>query len=257
MAYVLIPHLDPAHRSIMSEILSRTSPVPVKEAQDGLQVKPNHAYVISPNATMTIEEEKLKLVPRDGGRGGKHECIDHFMVSLAKQYHEKAIGIVLSGTAADGSLGIEAIKSEGGITFAQDESAEFPDMPRNAISTGCVDFVLPPESIALELSNISRHPYLLHPPLPPAPEEKPGLPDFHRDRIFGLLRAVTGVDFAQYKQTTIERRIHRRMAIRKIEDLGGYVRYLEDNPSEVRALHDEVLINVPSFFRDPEAFEVL
>ena len=257
MAYVLIPHLDPGHRSIMSEILSRTSPVPVKEAQEGLQVEPNHAYVISPNTVMTIEEERLKLAPRELAHGGKHECIDHFMVSLAKQYREQAIGIVLSGTASDGSIGVETIKSEGGITFAQDESAEFSDMPRNAIATGCVDFVLPPESIALELSKISRHPYLLHPPPSVAPEAKHAPPDPNRERVFGLLRAVTGVDFAQYKQTTIERRIARRMAIRKIDTLPGYVHYLEDHPPEVRALHDELLINVTSFFRDPEAFEIL
>jgi two-component system CheB/CheR fusion protein len=257
MAYVLIPHLDPAHKSIMSEILSRTTQMPIQEAQDGLEVKPDHAYVISPNALMTISEEKLKIVPLDSGTARKHESIDHFMVSLARQYREKAIGVVLSGTASDGSLGIETIKSEGGITFAQDESAEFTNMPRNAIATGCVDFVLPPEKIAEELSKISKHPYVLRSPPPSIAEALSGPPNPDHERIFSLLRATTGMDFAQYKKTTIERRIARRMALQKVEDVRSYVRYLEDHPPEIRALHDELLINVTSFFREPEAFEVL
>ncbi|HEX7899652.1 MAG TPA: chemotaxis protein CheB [Planctomycetota bacterium] len=253
LAYVLIPHLDPSHPSIMSDILSRTTPMPVKEAQDGLPVEADHAYVISPNTIMTIADGKLRLVPRGLGPHAKHECIDHFMVSLARHYREKAIGVVLSGTASDGTAGIEAIKAEGGITFAQDESAEFGDMPRNAIETGCVDFVLSPEGIARELSRIGRHPYVARarPPDPPRPA------DGDHDKLFGLLRATTGVDFAQYKQSTIERRIARRMAIHKMEAFADYARFLEKTPLEVRALHDELLINVTSFFREPEAFDVL
>lgn len=257
MAYVLIPHLDPTHESLMSELLSRTAKISIQEVDPGMRVEPGHAYVIRPNTIMTIADERLHLVPRHALRGTKHECINHFMVSLAQAYRERAIGVILSGTASDGSLGIETIKSEGGVTFAQDESAEFKDMPRNAIATGAVDFVLPPEGIARELERISRHPYLAH-PQPALFGESGGKPvDGDLGKTFLLLKGATGVDFAHYKRTTVERRIARRMAIAKIEKLSDYERHLEDNPQEVRILHDELLINVTSFFREPEAFGAL
>ncbi len=257
MAYILIPHLDPSHQSLMSELLSRATKIPVQQVEPGARVEPGHAYVIRPNAIMTIAGGRLNLVSRDAIPGTRHDCINHFMVSLAQGYHERAIGVVLSGTASDGSLGIEAIKSEGGVTFAQDESAEFKEMPRNAIATGSVDFILPPEGIARELEQISRHPYLAHSAPAPLSKAQEGPIEEDLEKMFLLLKGTTGVDFAQYKRTTVERRIARRMAVAKVEKLSDYVRHLEDNPQEVRVLHDELLINVTSFFREPEAFLAL
>ena len=188
---------------------------------------------------------------------GRHLPIDHFLRSLAEDQGARAIGVILSGTASDGTLGLKAIKAEGGITFAQEpESARYDGMPRSAIAAGCVDFVLPPEGIANELSQISRHPYigLMQPeeaaPLVQAREEEFG-------RIFHLLRSATGVDFTYYKKTTIKRRIARRMALHKIEQVKTYVKYVEAHREELDALYHDILINVTSFFREPDVFRAL
>ncbi|HEY3492200.1 MAG TPA: chemotaxis protein CheB, partial [Solirubrobacterales bacterium] len=257
MAFVLIPHLDPTHESMMVPILSKSTRMPVKEVTEGLAVESNHVYVIPPNATMILEGGILRLVPRSKV---KHECIDYFMISLANELAGKAIGVVLSGTASDGTEGCTAIKAEGGITFAQDEaSAKFPQMPKNAVAAGCIDVVLPPKRIAEELALVSRHPYLAASGTPVDAESPAGEAQDRQvmSKVFRLLRSATGVDFAHYKQGTIRRRLNRRMALRKSQGLNQYFRFLEENPSEVRALHDEVLINVTSFFRDPETYESL
>ncbi|WP_414543439.1 chemotaxis protein CheB [Nostoc sp. CCY0012] len=256
MAFVLIQHLSPHQKSLLTEILSRTTSMPVVEAQDDLVVKPNHVYVIPPNAVMTITEGRLKLSPRQQVRG-QVMTVDSFFRSLAEERGNKAIGVVLSGGDADGSRGLETIKGAGGITFAQcDSSAKVPSMPNTAIASGNVDFVLTPQQIAEELAKISTHPYIIHPTPVKAVDTLIEGGDALTN-IFSLLRTATGVDFNHYKQTTLKRRILRRMILYKLERLEDYVPYLQDNPAEVKALYQDVLITVTSFFRDPEAFEAL
>ncbi|MDF5706715.1 MAG: chemotaxis protein CheB [Nostoc sp. S4] len=256
MAFVLIQHLSPNQKSLLSEILSGITQMAVSEVKDGTVVQPNHVYVIPPNAKMTISEGVLKLSPRPKTRG-HFMTVDAFFISLAEERGSKAIAVVLSGGDADGARGLEVIKGAGGITFAQcEETARVSSMPNTAIASGYVDFILPPEAIAEELIKISRHPYVASKtPVQPTealPEEGDAL-----SSIFGLLRNSTGVDFSFYKQTTLKRRILRRMILYKLERLEDYVRYLQENTGEVSALYQDVLISVTCFFRDSEAFEAL
>ena len=157
MGFVLVQHLDPDHESALTEILSRATALPVHEVTNKLRVQPNHVYIIPPNTCMSIASGVLKLRARQEQGRTPHHSIDFFLESLAKDQHERAIGIILSGTASDGTLGLEAIKGENGITFAQDESAKYDSMPRSAVAAGCVDFVLSPENIARELAGIAKH----------------------------------------------------------------------------------------------------
>lgn len=256
MGFVLIQHLDPKHESLLSEILSRTTQMPVFEVKDGMAVEPNHIYVIPPNTTMTISQGGLRLTPREKDRR-PFMSIDAFFSSLAVDRGNKSIGVVLSGGDGDGSKGLEAIKEVGGIAFAQSEnSAQVSSMPNTAIATGHVDFILPPEKIAEKLADISRHPYVTSlnsiVPIEQSPDGTDAL-----STIFSLLRTATKIDFTHYKHTTIKRRIFRRMALYRLEELEDYVRYLHENPAEVQALYQEILINVTSFFRDPDVFETL
>ena len=165
LALVLVQHLDPGHESLLAKLLSKATAMPVAEVEEGMPVEPNHVYVIPPNKTMGIRNGTLHLMAR-GEPAAKHLPIDYFLASLAEDRGNRAIGVILSGTASDGTMGLKAIKTEGGITFAQDlKSAKYDGMPRSAIAAGCVDFVLPPEGIARELARIGRHPYLgLEPP---------------------------------------------------------------------------------------------
>jgi two-component system, chemotaxis family, CheB/CheR fusion protein len=206
MGFVLVQHLDPGHDSALTELLGRATSLPVSQVRDKTRVEPNHIYVIPPNTNMAIEQGVLRLQPRPAG-GAPHHSIDYFFESLAHDQHECAVGVVLSGTASDGTLGLEAIKAESGITFAQDDSAKFDSMPRSAIAAGCVDFVLPPEGIARELARIARHPYVLGESelcLDKArvPAEKPRVPSGHKDeeqglkKILSALRSRSGVDFS-------------------------------------------------------------
>jgi two-component system, chemotaxis family, CheB/CheR fusion protein len=256
MAFVLIQHLSPNQKSLLSEILSRTTEMPVEEVQDGMSVEPNHVYVIPPNAKMTISQGVLKLSPREKTRG-HFMSVDAFFVSLAEERGSKAIAVVLSGGDSDGTRGLEVIKAAGGITFAQcEETAKISCMPNTAIASGCVDFILTPEKIAEELTKISRHPYVASKTLVKSTEVLPENKDA-LSTIFSLLKAATRVDFTHYKQTTLKRRILRRMILYKLERLQDYVRYLEKNPGEVSALYQDLLITVTNFFRDSEAFEAL
>jgi two-component system, chemotaxis family, CheB/CheR fusion protein len=256
MAFVLVQHLDPSQKSLLTEILARTTQMPVQEVQDGTTVQPNHVYVIPSNTTMTIAQGVLHLQPREKNRKVSMS-IDRFFCSLAADRGDKTIGVILSGGDGDGSKELAAIKAAGGITFAQSEdSAQVSSMPNTAIATGYVDFILPPAEIAEKLASISRHPYVKN-LLPTAPTaELPGGKDA-LSKIFSLLRATTRVDFTYYKHTTIKRRIFRRMALYRLEQFDDYVRYLQENPTELQALYQEILINVTSFFRDAAAFEVL
>jgi two-component system, chemotaxis family, CheB/CheR fusion protein len=260
MAFVLIQHLDPKQKSLLREILSRATTMPVLEVQDGMAVEPNCVYVIPPNTKMAIAQGQLHLTPRDKARGMVRP-VDTFFLSLADDLGSKAIAIVLSGGDGDGSRGLEAVKGAGGITFAQrEDSAQFSSMPNTAVATGHVDFILSPQAIAEELANISRHPYVAHPTpdLEADGYPSPGLEgETTLQTIFTLLRTATNIDFTLYKHTTLKRRILRRMVLYRLQNLEDYVTYLREHPAEVQALYDDVLINVTSFFRDPLAFETL
>lgn len=256
MAFVLIQHLDPVHQSQLAPILSKNTVMPVTEVRDTPIVEPNHIYVIPPNTSMTIEHGQLRLTPR--GEVVPHLSIDCFFRSLAADRHERAIGVLLSGTGFDGTAGLAEIKAAGGITFAQDEkTAKYPDMPQHAASSGCVDFVLSPDAIATELARIGCHPYLAVPrPIETPPQSPPDL-DTGFQHILTLLRSHSGVDFGDYRDQTIRRRIARRMALLRIESLQEYADRLENNRPELDALYRDILINVTSFFRDAEVFEAL
>jgi two-component system CheB/CheR fusion protein len=256
MAYVLVQHLDPKHGSVMQQILSRTTRLPVTEVKQGTQVETDHVYVIPPNTELTVHDGILRLEARRLTHG-MHMPIDHFFQSLAQDAAERAICVVLSGTGSDGTAGCNAVKAAGGIVFAQDErSAKYDGMPRSAINTGCADFILPPNQIARELARIGQHPYIaqavaetsMHPDLPAGDD---------LDTLFFLLHKSTGVEFAHYKHTTLQRRIRRRMVLQKFDKLKDYVRFVKKTPAELDELYRDVLIHVTGFFREPEAFEGL
>lgn len=251
-AFVFIQHLD-SHP--LTEFLSRETLMPLLEAADAMPVEPNHVYVVPSDANLAILHGVLYLMPRQEEHG-QHLSIDYFFNSLARDKGNKAIGVILSGTASDGIFGLKAIKAEGGITFAQDEaSAKYDGMPHGAIAAGCVDFAMPPENIAQELARIARHPYLAHAKTASFEPFSEGADDI--GKVFILLRRHSGVDFTHYKRATIQRRIKRRMLLQRLENLQQYIKYLESNPAEVDALYDDLLINVTTFFRDPEAFAAL
>ena len=269
MGFVLVQHLDPQHASALTQILARTTAMPVREVTNHLRVEPNHVYIIPPNTALGISGGVLKLQPRSKAPAPPRS-IDFFFEALAQDQRERAIGVILSGTATDGTLGLEAIKAEGGITFAQDESARHDSMPRSAIGAGCVDFVLPPEAIARELARIARHPSLagLGRKLPVAASGETALPargspvagleeKTGYQQILRLLRNHTGVDFSLYKETTIHRRIMRRTVLNKQNTFESYAGFLQGNPKELDALYLDALINVTSFFRNADAFAVL
>jgi two-component system CheB/CheR fusion protein len=254
MAYVLVLHLDPARESKVTEILARTTTIPMLQAKEGMRVESDHVYVIPPNCEMTIDHWVLHLRGREPHRSA-NTTIDTFLRSLAVAHGSDAIGVILSGTASDGTLGLEAIKGEAGITFAQEPaSAKYDGMPASAIASGCVDFILTPVGIAREIARIRQHPYITD-RLNPDAQEPGGESDMAQ--IFRLLRRLTTVDFSGYKSPTIGRRIQRRMALQKIERLSDYGKLLHRDSREVDALYKDLLINVTSFFRNPEAFAAL
>jgi len=256
MAFVLVQHLDPKHHSILTELLARKTAMSVEEVSDGLPVKGNHVYVIPPNASMSISEDVLHLGPREESRG-MHMPVDNFMRSLAEQKGNRAIGVILSGSGSDGTLGMAEIQAHGGVTFAQDEStAKYYGMPRSVVVSGCVDYVLPPKGIAREVTRIARHPYVAQRSLPGAADGL-AVAGVGLEAIFQLLRKATGVDFTHYRQTTIMRRIQRRMVVHKIDKIKEYAKFVQKNSAEVKALYQDMLINVTSFFRGPRVFEAL
>ena len=256
MAFVLVQHLAPTKDSILAELLSKETSMPVREVQDGMTVEPDHVYVIPPNTALTVFHGVLRLLPRTE-TPALHMPIDFFFRSLAEDQGQHAVGIILSGTGSDGSLGIRDIKAAGGIVLSQDEqSAKYSGMPKSAVATGAVDFILPPDEMAAELKRISIHPVMtLLTAMKPGPLLSAREDDLNK--IFMRIRTVTGIDFTYYKQATILRRINRRMLLHKIGSLEQYVRYLQENPAEVGVLYQDILINVTSFFRDPETFTAL
>ena len=255
MAFLIVQHLGPGHASMLAEIISKKTPMPVTEATEGHAVEPNHVYVIPPNTSMTIAGGKIALRPRNDAQGLPLP-VDDLLRSLAKDRGAHAIGVSLSGSGSDGALGIQAIKEEGGITFAQDEaSARFSGMPQAAIKLESVDFILPPQEIARELARIARHPFLS--PEPATVEGSSAADAACMTRIFHLMNKSCNMDFTNYKSGTVKRRMARRMALSSIQSLETYSAFLETNPGEVKALCQDFLIHVTSFFRDPEIFEEL
>lgn len=252
LAFVVIQHLASGQESMLSEILSRSTKMKVQKIQNGMQIQPNHVYVIPSGKILTLEKGVLKLQPK----GLFLKTIDEFLRSLATDRKTQAIGIVLSGTGTDGTEGLQLVKVEGGITFAQDpKSAQYPDMPRNAIEAETVYFVLPPEKMGEELCRIASHPQIVRNEIETA--KHPLETKDNAQTIFGLLKASFGVNFANYKPATTNRRISRRMVISKIETAQEYVAHLKTNPNELQSLFDDLLISVTSFFREPQTFEVL
>ncbi len=254
MAFVLVQHLAPDHNSILTELIRRYTRMSVFEVEDGMQVQPNCTYIIPPNRDMAFLNGTLQLLEPLAPRG-RRLPIDFFFRSLAQDQHRRAICIVLSGTGSDGTLGVRAIKGEGGMVMVQTpDSTEFDGMPRSAIATGLADYELPPAEMAAQLIAYVAHAFG-KPPLA-AGAATPQVESAMK-KVFVLLRAQTGHDFSQYKPSTIQRRIERRMAVHQIDALDGYVKYLQQTPPEVEALFRDMLISVTSFFRDGEAFWVL
>jgi two-component system CheB/CheR fusion protein len=255
MAFVLVQHLDPDHPSLLTTLLGRTTAMAVEEIQDGVRIQPNHVYVIPPNTSLSLAEGALRLAPRSGR--SRHLPIDDFFFSLADEQQRLAIGVILSGTASDGAEGIRAIKARCGITFAQnEESAQFRGMPQAARATGAVDYIRTPVEIAQELVRIGRHSYVVGSGDPQTSEVLPE-GQVEIQKIYQLVERVTHVDFALYKQTTVRRRIGRRMIVHRCETVADYLVLLQQSMDEVHELYKDILICVTSFFRDPAAFQAL
>ena len=254
MAFVLVQHLAPGHKSILTELLGRYTRMPVSEAKDGVVVRPNQVYIIPPNCDMAFLGGALHLLEPTALRGLRLP-IDFFFRSLAKDQRERAIGIILSGTGSDGTLGVRAIKGEAGMIMAQvPTSTEYDGMPRSAIDTGLVDYELPPAEMPARLIAYAAHAFGKAGMARPAPTPKA---ESALNKIFILLRDQTGHDFSQYKPSTIHRRIERRMIVHQIETIAGYVKYVQQTPTEVEALFRDLLIGVTNFFRDPQVFQVI
>jgi two-component system, chemotaxis family, CheB/CheR fusion protein len=252
MAFVLVQHLDPLHKSILSDLLGRYTTMKVMEVRDEIRVEPNKVFVIPPNRYMAIMHRKLHLLEPTETHGLRTP-IDFFFRSLAEDQKEKAICIVLSGTGTEGALGLRAVKGEGGMAMVQDPaSSKYDGMPRHALATGLADYVLTPQEMPGQLLAYVRHAIVQPPATVPNVKEGDLL-----EKVFILVRAQTGHDFSFYKKNTILRRIDRRMAVNQISRLRDYVSYLQENPREADTLFKELLIGVTSFFRDKEAFEAL
>ena len=252
VGFVVITHMDPFKKDIMHDIIRRYTDMPVEQAQNDTKVLPNHIYVIPPNTDMTISGGVLKL-GEPSTKKGVRMPIDVFLRSLAEDQREKSIALIFSGMGTDGVLGIKAIKEKNGTVMAQDPAeAKFDSMPQSAINTGMVDYVAPANDLPEQLREFVINYHLL---LSRKPEERHAPSNI--ERILKIVRQRTGHDFTEYKQSTVFRRIERRMTVHQIRDLDGYIDYLKGHPEETELLFKELLIGVTSFFRDPEAFEVL
>ncbi|HKC37720.1 MAG TPA: chemotaxis protein CheB, partial [Chitinophagaceae bacterium] len=250
MAYVYVQHISPTHESLLPEILERKTRMVVEKTEAEMRIEKDHVYVIPPNKIITINDGTLKLKPRPEREN--FYPIDSFFISLADTYKENAIGILLSGTGTDGTLGLKSIKTEGGITFSQDDTARYQDMPHHAAELGYADFIMSPEKIASQLSLFKDHNLS-------ALREQNQLLDNDTDmrKIEVIMHSKRNVDFSHYKKTTIHRRILRRMVLHRLKTLGDYARLLKENNTEVNALYQDLLISVTNFFRDPGVSDAL
>lgn len=249
MAFVIIQHLAPDHKSLLSEILSKYTTMPVIEAEEGMKVKRNHVYMIPPKYNLEINADVLHLHEYDHTK--INHPVDIFFRSLAKSYENRAVAVILSGTGSDGTNGIRSIKERNGVIIVQSpESAKFDGMPRNAISTGFVDLIQSPDSIAREMTHIASS-------MMNTGRQIQATDDDLMMQVFSILKKQTNINYKYYKKTTILRRIERRMVVTHNRNLQEYVTYLNNNPDEAKILAKEVLIGVTNFFRDPDYFEVL
>lgn len=254
MAFVLVQHLAPDRKSMLTEIIQRCTQLPVFEVEDGVIVQPNCIYIIPPNRDLAFVKGSLQLLEPSAPRGHRFP-IDFFFQSMAQALQERAIGIILSGTGSDGTEGVRVIKEAGGMIMAQKPgSSEYDGMPRSVIATGLVDYELPPAEMPGKLmAYVSQTPAKqLHSASLPTQDAEGTL-----KKVFSLLRNHSGHDFSQYKSSSVGRRIERRMAVHQIESIEGYVQYMQQTPEEVEALFRDLLIGVTHFFRDPEAFKAL
>jgi two-component system, chemotaxis family, CheB/CheR fusion protein len=253
MGFVVVQHLEPTRKSLLSELLGKHTAMPVIEIEDGMAVQPDHVYVIVPGRTLLIENGILRLTEPVQSDGRRHP-IDHFFTSLAMDRKTGAIAIVLSGAASNGSAGIQDIKLSGGMCIAQaPETAKFDSMPRHAIASGAADYVLAPADMPSVLMRYARHPYVdgdADKAIASASKSTFG-------DVLTLIRARDGLDFRRYKHTTLTRRTYRRMGLAGLESLDGYLTRLRDDPAELQALVHDMMINVTGFFRDAEAWEAL
>lgn len=255
MAYVYLQHQSPDFESKMVEMLAKKSKVPVLQVEDKMPIEPDFFYVVPPGKEVTVEDGELRMIKRADMHD--HLPINHFFNSLADQNKEYTVGIILSGADSDGTQGMKAIKLAGGLTFAQDETALFQSMPKSAIAAGAVDLVLSPKEIAEELKTLSKQKEAYYQALQDLNGETISSRDEDLLAILAIVQKASGVDFAQYKPSTVKRRIIRRVVLHKLNTLNEYVQFLKANSSEVNQLFNDLLINVTTFFRDPELSEYL
>jgi two-component system CheB/CheR fusion protein len=254
ISFVIIQHLAPEHKSIMGSLLKKYTDMEIIEVQDEMEIKPNFIYLNPPSKDVSIMNRNLYLLAPTQTRAARLP-INHFFRSLADCQADKSIGIILSGTGTDGTLGLKAIKEAGGIAIVQEETqARYSNMPKSAIDSGIVDYILPVEKMPAELIKYIKHPYMGGPKKISTAKKKS---ENHIQKILMLIRSATGHDFSHYKQNTIHRRIERRMTVHQIDRISEYVHYLQENPVEVKTLFKDFLITVTNFFRDPKAFKAL
>ena len=259
MAYIVVQHLDPRHESLLSEILAKKTPIPVTAALAGEIVQPDHVYVIPPDVTLTVVADRILLSPRPNAPE-RSLPVDALFKSLADASGDHAIAVVLSGGDSDGSSGVQAVRQAGGLTLAQSpDTARFSDMPRHAIETGCVDLVLRPNDMAHELVRLGQRLSSSADASRPTngADQEADADEASLRHIFHRLRAVHGVNFTHYKRTTVWRRLERRMALRRIDGVDEYRKLIDDDPGELAALYQDLLIRVTEFFRDPDSFDAL
>lgn len=255
MAFIYVQHLSPDHKSMLTEILSKKTQMKVQDIDDMDKIKPNNVFVIPYNKGIEVTDGLIKLISRS--ESASAISIDILFSSLAHAQKERVIGIILSGSASDGTVGVKDIKHEGGLTFAQDETARFTSMPHSAIAAGVIDFVLSPKEIACELARLSKHPFVKRHDKKTNNEDLIDSSNPDLKLILNQLFKVTGVDFGDYKMNTIKRRISRRMLLYKLTDLKDYAQYLIKNNEETDILYQDLLINVTRFFRDTETHAYL
>src|SRR5450432_3303580 len=255
-AYVLVQHLDPKHESMLPDLLQKVTKIPVLEIADEIKVEPNHIYVIPSNKIMVANDGVLQLTNRpEKNKSTRNLPIDLFFTSLAEVHQSHSIGVVLSGTASDGTAGLKAIKDHGGITFAQEQhSAAYDGMPQSAIDADVVDFILTPEEIPLQLATLNQ---TFNAGMETDESDSQQKKEDAYRQLLTLLRVRRGVDFSYYKQTTIRRRILRRMGLNKIEQISDYLLFCKENKSEQDILYQDLLIPVTDFFRDPKTYQIL
>jgi two-component system, chemotaxis family, CheB/CheR fusion protein len=252
LTLIFIQHLGVKQDTMLSELMRRITSTPVIEAREGDEFEPNKLYVL-PAGHFNVLNHRLVRV---GGDHSSTNSINVFFHSLAEDVGPRAVGVILSGMGTDGTLGLRAIKEAGGVTFAHDSSAKYDGMPTSAVAEGIVDFVLPPEKIAKELERLSKAP-IYEDQLPHSPTASLFKDQHELDKLFLILRNMSGLDFSKYKESTIRRRIYRRMVLSRITKLDMYTNFVSQNPAELNKLFDDLLINVTNFFRDPDSFEVL